>query len=93
MNSWFFRISPTEIDDVAQHLLARHGAGARDEAIRLADVGRRIGSRRNSRMFRLAAQRLDGERGPAVHARGKTDWLARIKASIAEFGAPLTPLP
>jgi hypothetical protein len=93
MNGWFFRISPTEIDDAARDLLARHGEGARDEAVRLADVGRRIGSRRNSEIFRLAAQRLSGRDDPAVHATENGSWLTRIKTGIAEFGAPLTPLP
>ncbi|MCW2286123.1 hypothetical protein M2323_003960 [Rhodoblastus acidophilus] len=93
MNSWFPSISPAEIDNVAQDLVARHGAGAREEALRLAEVGRRIGSRRNSKIFRLAAQRLAGEDRPSAPDAASGNWLARIKAGIAEFGAPLTPLP
>jgi hypothetical protein len=93
MNTWFLRISPAEIDDATQSLLARHGEGARDEAVRLAEVGRRIGSRRNSKIFRLAARRLSGDGAPVTDAAETGNWLARIKAGIAEFGAPLIPAP
>ena len=86
MRSWFFFISQDEIEAAVLDLMERHGAGARDEAIRLADVGRRIGSHRNSKIFRRAAQRLADEciqnsaKPPSQRA-----WLAKVKA----FGAPL----
>jgi hypothetical protein len=61
MKFWWFYISQTEIETAAHDLIERHGEGAREEAIRLADVGRRLGSRRNSALFRRAARYLASE--------------------------------
>jgi len=94
MKRWFFRISDDEIAAAAADLIDRHGAdGARDEALRLADVARRIGSERNRAIFLHAAQRIavglgvDVTAAPAPMSRR-----AKIFALVAEFGAPRTPL-
>jgi hypothetical protein len=94
MKRWFFRISEDEIDNAVLDLIERHGAqGARDEALRLADVGRRIGSARNSSIFLLAAHRIGAEQGmipadtPPPMSRKE-----KIIAYVAEFGAPRVPL-
>jgi len=91
MKAWFFYISHDEIVAVADDLLERHGDDAQDEALRLADVGRRIGSRRNSSMYRRAAQHLAGDCRPGAGARDQRAWLARIERGVREFGAPRVP--
>ena len=87
MKTRFFTISHEEIVAVADDLLERHGEDARDEALRLADVGRRIGSRRNSSIYRRAAKHLAGDPGPAM-APSVRAWLGRIRETVREFGAP-----
>jgi hypothetical protein len=93
MKRWFLRISEDEINVAVLDLIARHGvAAARDEALRLADVGRRIGSARNSAIFLRAAHRIAAEQGmipadaPAPMSRAE-----KIVASVATFGAPRVP--
>jgi hypothetical protein len=89
MRSWFFFTSQDEVDVAALDLLERHGADALDEAVRLADVGRRIGSHRNGEIFHRVAQRLAVECIPvSAKASAQRAWLAKLKESVAEFGAP-----
>ncbi|PPQ36253.1 hypothetical protein [Rhodoblastus acidophilus] len=94
MKNWFFRISNNEIDAAVLHLLEHHGLeGARDEALRLADVGRRIGSARNSAIFLRAARRIGVTQGrPTAEAQTPRSRLKTLSALVAEFGAPRTPL-
>ena len=58
MRFWSFNISQNEIETAALDLIELHGEGAREEAIRLADVERRLGAARNSALFRHAARFL-----------------------------------
>jgi len=88
MKPWFFRISQDEIIAVAEGLFERHGEGAHAEARRLADVGRRMGARRNSKLFRCAAQRLADDGRPVIAPSPPTAWLAKVRESVARFGAP-----
>jgi hypothetical protein len=70
-------ITQDEIEDAVRFLVERHGEGAGEEALRLAEVGRRLGSRRNSALFRRAAKVLGGgESAPAE------SW----RAALREFG-------
>lgn len=69
MNFWSFYISQSEIETAALDLIERHGEGAREEAIRLADVGRRLDSARNSAIFRRAARYLASDRTGVEAAR------------------------
>lgn len=94
MKRWFFRISEDEIDAAVRHLIDHHGVeGARDEALRLADVGRRIGSAKNSAIFLRAARRLAIKREtPTGEARPPRSRLEAFSALVAEFGAPRMPL-
>lgn len=89
MRSWFFFISQDEIEAAALDLMARHGVDARDEAIRLAGVGRRIGSHRNSKIFRRAAQHIAaGCPSMAANTRVPRPWLAKVMELVAEFSTP-----
>jgi len=92
MKSWFFSISRDEILAVAEDLLERHGEDAQDEALRLADVGRRIGSRRHSKIYRRAARHLAGKAAPAIDPQVRA-WLDRIGDSVRAFGAPRVKAP
>ncbi|MBB4200267.1 hypothetical protein GGD83_004096 [Rhodoblastus sphagnicola] len=94
MKRWFLRISEDEIDAAVLHLIEQHGPdGARDEALRLADVGRRIGSAKNSAIFLRAAQRIAVEQGmTASETPPPRSWVKKLSVFVAEFGAPRVPL-
>jgi len=93
MKRWFFRISEDEIDAAVLHLIDHHGLeGARDEALRLSDVGRRIGSMKNSAIFLRAAQRIAVKRGlPMDDVQPPRSRFEAFAAFIADFGAPRIP--
>ncbi len=87
MSFWWFYISQNEIEAAALDLIERQGEGAREEAIRLADVGRRLGSERNSAIFRRAARYI---------ASGHLTTATRVPMSTARSGnvaGPLTEFP
>ncbi|MCW2318586.1 hypothetical protein M2322_004155 [Rhodoblastus acidophilus] len=94
MKRWFFKISEDEIDAAVLHLIDNHGlAGARDEALRLADVGQRIGSTKNRVIFLRAAQRIAMKQGmPRGEPQPLRSRLKTFAALVAEFGAPRVPL-
>jgi hypothetical protein len=71
-------IAQHEIDDAVRFLVERHGDAAREEAERLADVGRRLGSWRNSALFRRAARAL-GEQGGAPSGPVARSWLDALR--------------
>ena len=89
MSFWSFYISKNEIEIVALDLIERHGESAREEAIRLADVGRRLGSKRNSAIFRrsaryLASQQMTTATGlPVSTARS-----GNVADPLTEFASP-----
>jgi hypothetical protein len=55
---FYAHITREDVEDAVRFLVETHGLQARQEAERLAEVGRRLGSRRNSALFRRAAQVL-----------------------------------
>ena len=79
MSFWSFYISKNEIKAAALDLIQRHGEGAREEAIRLTDVGRRLGSARNSAIFRRAARYITFEQmiGVSVLPMSSGGWKDR----------------
>ena len=89
MSFWSFYISKNEIKAAAFDLIERHGEGAREEAIRLAEVGRRLGSKRNSAILRRAARYIATGKMTRVEAGPdhKTRW-EKIAILLAEFGSP-----
>ena len=90
MSFWSFYISKNEIEAAASDLIERHGEGAREEAIRLADVGRRLGSKRNSAILRRAARYLaSGKMTRVKSAPDHETRLGKIADLLAEFGSPL----
>jgi hypothetical protein len=89
MSFWSFYISKNEIEAAALDLIERHGEGAREEAIRLADVGRRLGSARNSAIFRRAARYIASERATtATRVPMSAGRLTKIVEAVVEFGRP-----
>ena len=89
MSFWSVYISKYEIKAAALDLVERHGEGAREEAIRLADVGRRVGSTRNSAIFRRAARHLAA--GKMTRVKAAPDHETRVRKIadlLAEFGSP-----
>jgi hypothetical protein len=89
MSFWSFYISNNEIKAAALDLIERHGEGAREEAIRLADVGRRLGSRRNSAIFRRAARYLAAGHMTGAKAAPKHETRSgKIADLLGEFGSP-----
>ncbi len=89
MSFWSFYISKNEIEEAALDLIERHGEGAREEAIRLADVGRRIGSARNSAIFRRAARYIEsGHTTTATRVPMSAGRLGKIVGVLVEFGRP-----
>ena len=89
MRFWPFYISQNEIEIAAHDLIERHGEGAREEASRLAEFGRRLGAARNSAIFRRAARILASEQ-MMVATRAPTDGgrLGKIANLVIEFGSP-----
>jgi hypothetical protein len=89
MRFWPFYISQIEIETAAHDLIERHGEDAHDEAIRLADVGRRFGAARNSAIFRRAARVIVSEQMMAA-TRVPTDAgrLGKITKLLIKFGSP-----
>jgi hypothetical protein len=89
MSFWSFYISKNEIKAAALDLIERHGEDAHEEAIRLAEVGRRLGSKRNSAILRRAAryiareQRITAKRVPKRETR-----LGKIADLLSQFGSP-----
>jgi hypothetical protein len=59
LSAWL-GIGPThaEVEAVAHDLILRHGVWAHDEAIHLSEIARFIGSARNAKLYRLAADRI-----------------------------------
>ncbi|MBB4200265.1 hypothetical protein GGD83_004726 [Rhodoblastus sphagnicola] len=94
MKRWFPKISEDEIDAAVLYLIEQHGLdGARDEALRLADVGQRIGSAKNSAIFLRAAQRIAVTQGmTASETQPPRSRVEKLSAFVAEFGAPRVPL-
>ena len=58
-----------EIAAVAGDLIARFGQQARDEALHLEEVAETLGSKKNRRMYRLAAREIE-TRFTAAHLAG-----------------------
>ncbi len=50
--------SHEEIEAVAHDMIARHGLEAYEEAIRLSEVARFLGSSKNNKLYRLAAHHI-----------------------------------
>jgi hypothetical protein len=50
--------SREEIRSVTHDLIVRHGLFARDEAVHLSEVARFLGSSKNDRLYRLAADEI-----------------------------------
>ena len=89
MKFWWFDISQAEIETFARDLIERHGDGAREEAIRLADVGRRIGSSRNSAIYRRSARYLASEEMTGIGGAPKRETpMGKIANLFVEFGSP-----
>jgi hypothetical protein len=87
----FFRSIPQdEVKDVVRFLVERHGDDARAEAERLAEVGRRLGSWRNSKVFRLAALALSGQGGgaPKSGAPQRQQAPRSWRDALREYGRP-----
>lgn len=89
MSVWSSYISQAEIETAARFLIEHHGDGAREEAIRLADIGRRLGSARNSALFRraaryLASEHMTGAKAAPMSARR----LGKIADLLFKFGSP-----
>jgi hypothetical protein len=59
LSAWL-GIGPTysEVEVVAHDLILRHGVWAHDEAIHLSDVALFVGSSKNAKLYRLAAQQI-----------------------------------
>ena len=57
MNVLWFGPTHEEIDEVASGLIARHGADAPEEALRLYEAYRSLGALRNKRVALLAARK------------------------------------
>jgi hypothetical protein len=56
LSAWLgFGPSFNEVEEVAYDLIVRHGIWAYDEAIHLSEVARLMGSSRNAKLYRLAA--------------------------------------
>ena len=87
MNFWSFNIAQNEIETAALDLIERHGDGAREEAIRLADVGRRLGSARHSAIFRRAARYIASGHMTAATRVPMSAGLGKIADLLAEFGS------
>lgn len=53
---WF---GPTgaEVDETVRELIARHGANAADEALRICEAYRSMGASKNEKLYRLAARK------------------------------------
>jgi len=88
MSFWSFYISKNEIEAAALDLIERHGEDAREEAIRLADVGRRVGSTRNSAIFRRAARYIASEQMIGVSVLPMSRAVGKIVEMVVEFGSP-----
>jgi hypothetical protein len=54
----WFGPSREEIEIVSHDLIVRHGMQAHDEAVHLSEVSRSLGSSRNDRLYRLAADEI-----------------------------------
>ena len=82
-------ITPEEVEDAVRFLVERHGPEARQEAERLAEVGRRLGSRRNSALFRRAAQALAPASAQALQQPGPRpgSW----RDALRDYGRPRIP--
>jgi hypothetical protein len=78
-------ITPEEVEDAVRFLVENHGPEARQEAERLAEVGRRLGSRRNSALFRRAAQVL--ARAPQQPTPRHGSW----RDALRGYGRPRIP--
>jgi hypothetical protein len=93
MSFWSSYISQNEIETAALDLIERHGEGAHEEAIRLADVARRIGSTRNSAIFRRAARYLASEHmTAATRLPMNAGRMGKIVEVVVQFGRPRVPV-
>jgi len=54
----WFGLSREEIKVVTHDLIVRHGLNAYEEAIHLAEVARFLGSSKNGKLYRLAANEI-----------------------------------
>ena len=84
---WSFYIFKNEIKAAAHDLIERHGESAREEANRLAEVGRRLGSKRNSAILRRAARYIATGKMARVGPDHETR-VGKITNLLAEFGSP-----
>jgi hypothetical protein len=54
----WFGPSREEIEILSHDLIVRHGMEAHDEAVHLSEVSRFLGSSRNDKLYRLAADEI-----------------------------------